>query len=664
MKTPPFKISLLVFLTLLISCSNDDNGGVTEPEPIAPANPVLMVDDLRANVAENPNVTAVVAKFTVTQENLVAPPVYELLRVSPIGALTINTQGELLIADATIFDFERRETVEGDIRVSSGGLAQNANFRLDITNVDEAPVAFITKWDLPSSNLVVQLPLYEGGQDDQTEYDFRVDWGDGSEEGLVTSFDDPDARHTYTFEGIKTVTITGTLKGFNFLERNDSREEFIDINQWGDMQLGNAGAHFLGCFQLKEFTANDTPRLKEVTNMSSMFDATSFNGNLVDWNVSSVTNMSRMFNSSSFNGNISSWNVSNVTNMEGMFERSIFNGDISSWDVSNVTNMEGMFSDAKFDGDISSWDVSKVTTMAFMFNGFFSGNSFNGDISNWNTSSVTNMRGMFNSSVFNNDISGWTVSNVTNMEFMFSGSTFNGNISSWDVSNVTNMEGMFRSSNFNGDISNWNTSSVTNMEGMFERSVFNSDISGWDVSNVTNMEGMFFNSAAFNGDISNWNVSNVITMRAMFGGFLTNNPFNGNISNWDVSNVSDMASMFGNAQLFNSDISGWDVSNVTDMGSMFSGASSFNSDISDWNVSNVTEMRSMFREATIFNQDLSDWSTEKVTSCADFATGSALLPAQLPTQGPCFKRTTLFGRMSAISSECRMAMNTILQGTG
>ena len=551
-------------MTLLISCSNDDNGGVTEPEPIAPANPVLMVDDLRANVAENPNVTAVVAKFTVTQENLVAPPVFELLRVSPIGALTINTQGELLIADATIFDFERRETVEGDIRVSSGGLAQNANFRLDITNVDEAPVAFITKWDLPSSNLVVQLPLYEGGQDDQTEYDFRVDWGDGSEEGLVTSFDAPDARHTYTFEGIKTVTITGTLKGFNFLERNDSREEFIDINQWGDMQLGNAGAHFLGCFQLKEFTANDTPRLKEVTNMSSMFDATSFNGNLVDWNVSSVTNMSRMFNSSSFNGNISSWNVSNVTNMEGMFERSIFNGDISSWDVSNVTNMEGMFSDAKFDGDISSWDVSKVTTMAFMFNGFFSGNSFN------------------------------------------------------------------------GDISNWNTSSVTNMEGMFERSVFNSDISGWDVSNVTNMEGMFFNSAAFNGDISNWNVSNVITMRAMFGGFLTNNPFNGNISNWDVSNVSDMASMFGNAQLFNSDISGWDVSNVTDMGSMFSGASSFNSDISDWNVSNVTEMRSMFREATIFNQDLSDWSTEKVTSCADFATGSALLPAQLPTQGPCF----------------------------
>ena len=45
-----------------------------------------------------------------------------------------------------------------------------------------------------------------------------------------------------------------------------------------------------------------------------------------------------------------------------------FNGDLSSWDVSSVTNMTNMFSYAtSFNGDISSWDVSSVTNMRVCF---------------------------------------------------------------------------------------------------------------------------------------------------------------------------------------------------------------------------------------------------------------------------------------------------------
>ena len=57
----------------------------------------------------------------------------------------------------------------------------------------------------------------------------------------------------------------------------------------------------------------------------------------------------------------------NITNMSSLFEDSDFNGDISKWDVSNVTSMRSMFVYSKFNGDISNWDVSNVTNNADIF---------------------------------------------------------------------------------------------------------------------------------------------------------------------------------------------------------------------------------------------------------------------------------------------------------
>ena len=55
----------------------------------------------------------------------------------------------------------------------------------------------------------------------------------------------------------------------------------------------------------------------------------------------------RFNGATSFNGTISGWDVSSVTDMGDMFYRALsFDQDISNWDVSSVTDMGNMFKSA------------------------------------------------------------------------------------------------------------------------------------------------------------------------------------------------------------------------------------------------------------------------------------------------------------------------------
>ena len=73
----------------------------------------------------------------------------------------------------------------------------------------------------------------------------------------------------------------------------------------------------------------------------------------------------------SFNGDLLRWNVSNVEEMYGMFcGATSFNGDLLRWNVSSVENMYSMFSGAtSFDHQLGgAWSTSTAPKRRMLSN--------------------------------------------------------------------------------------------------------------------------------------------------------------------------------------------------------------------------------------------------------------------------------------------------------
>jgi surface protein len=241
-----------------------------------------------------------------------------------------------------------------DIVLALGGTVTiNGNWMEAWLAITAAPpaFAFTAKTDNTgvSTSTQFKLPLTTS-----TGLNILVDWGDAST-STITSHTDPAVTHTYASAGTYSISITGTLPGFQFNNAGD-KLKILNISSWGVLDITTNRA-FWGCTNLT-CSATDAPTITTTDLSFTFISCTNFNGNIGNWDTSGVNSMEGMFSSAAaFNQNIGTWDTSAVTNMFRMFRAaSAFNQDISAWDVSQVSIFGGFMANKTF----SNYDAANL----------------------------------------------------------------------------------------------------------------------------------------------------------------------------------------------------------------------------------------------------------------------------------------------------------------
>ena len=130
--------------------------------------------------------------------------------------------------------------------------------------------------DDPTDKTVNLYLLHDYNVDDDFQYDFTIDWGDGNTESLnkadVTalpeSFDWGEGErrltHEYDVPGIYDIKISGVFAGF-LMAFGDGFSKLLDIKQWGNIQWqGRMDSAFQSCDNLN-ISASDIPDFSQIT---------------------------------------------------------------------------------------------------------------------------------------------------------------------------------------------------------------------------------------------------------------------------------------------------------------------------------------------------------------------------------------------------------------
>lgn len=233
----------------------------------------------------------------------------------------------------------------------------------DTTADHKYPVAkdpMMTEWKVSKGDIIT-LPLREG-----FKYNFVVNWGDGTPQQLVRSYNDCNRQHRYSEAGTYQITLSGTLEAWSFIRGiivspPKIATQLLRVLNLGDMGWKDLSFAFAQCNNLTEVRGGN---LSGVTDISYMFYFTYLaNPDVRDWDVSSVEKMIGTFQfTHTANPDVSQWVTTSLIDSEGMFEftRSA-NPDIRNWNLSSLKNRSRMFcyAEAINPNYLKAWNLSR-----------------------------------------------------------------------------------------------------------------------------------------------------------------------------------------------------------------------------------------------------------------------------------------------------------------
>lgn len=330
----------IILFGLLWSCGKDD-----APTPAVIKNNAPTISDQSFTVSED--ITDEKSIGTVKATDTDGDKLTFTIIANDNNLFEISELGVLSLASGKSLDYETAVEHVIKISISDGTDQKEANITIDVTNVkdslSEDTNSFITKWEIPYDNFELII-----GTNEDYEYDFIIDWGDGSPVEEITS---QNPSHVYGKAGVYFISIQGDFPAIQMghLYNYPVQSTLIGIQQWGSIVWQSFYYAFGYCNFLVEYNATDAPNLENVETMNlAFFGATRFNADLNNWDVSNVKKMGAMFsNAYAFNGDIGNWDVGNVINMDYMFDYAKeFNQNLGSWNIQNVETMTGMFNDS------------------------------------------------------------------------------------------------------------------------------------------------------------------------------------------------------------------------------------------------------------------------------------------------------------------------------
>ncbi|MBS9463175.1 BspA family leucine-rich repeat surface protein [Flagellimonas sp. 389] len=398
----------LCLCSIALSCGKDDSPNVI-PDDNPPngtpkeENKAPVIAEQSFTVAEDITDAQNIGTVTATDPN--GDNLTFSIEMDDDGLFDITSDGVLSLTAGKSLDFETKTEHTLFVSAEDGELETNAKVTVKVQNVSDTLAedlnSFVTTWKTTEDGESITIGLSES-----LEYNFTIDWGDGTIENITNN---ENIEHSYETAGDHVVAILGDFPGI-IMSGLASAPKLISLDQWGNIEWKTLKSAFASCGNMI-YKATDVPDLSQVSFLSGMFrNAEKFNGDIGNWEVITIEDMSGMFQGASmFNQNIGEWNTENVTNMTSMFkDASSFDQYIGDWDTSNVTFMARMFEGASlFNQDISVWNTANVTFMSFMFSG---ASAFNQDIGGWNIGNITNMVSMF-------DNSGMSKENMNNTLF-------------------------------------------------------------------------------------------------------------------------------------------------------------------------------------------------------------------------------------------------------